>query len=398
MADQVSAVGRVVNAIAEVDAKAWDRLANPRPHDYDPFVSHAFLAALEASGSVGPGTGWLASHIVLEDSGGDGRLRAALPCYLKSHSQGEYVFDHGWADAYERAGGRYYPKLQAAVPFTPVPGRRFLVGAGEDAEQREAMLLRAALEVTERQGASSFHATFLSEGEWQRLGALGLLQRSHQQFHWFNEGYGSFDDFLARLASRKRKTIRKERKRARENGIDIIQLTGGEITEAHWDAFFAFYMDTGARKWGRPYLNRAFFSLLGEALAERILLVMARRNGRFIAGALNLIGGKALYGRYWGALEHHDCLHFEVCYYQAIEYAIAHGLARVEAGAQGEHKLARGYRPTTTYSVHYIRDAALRRAVAEFLERERRHVTFEQEVLGDYLPFRKDFRGSNREA
>jgi len=276
------------------------------------------------------------------------------------------------------------------VPFTPVTGRRFLVPQGGDGEACERMLLAAALELAERQEASSFHATFVTRPEWQHLGRLGLLRRTHQQFHWRNDGYGTFDDFLASLASRKRKTIRRERAKAVAPGIEIVRLRGSDIREEHWDAFFRFYMDTGARKWGTPYLNRAFFSLLGEALADNILLILCRRAGRTIAGALNLIGGAALYGRYWGAIEHHDCLHFEACYYQAIEFAIAEGLSRVEAGAQGEHKLARGYLPETTYSVHYIVDPGLRAAVADFLEHERRHVELERELLGEYSPFRKE--------
>jgi predicted N-acyltransferase len=312
-----------------------------------------------------------------------------MPCYVKLHSAGEYVFDYAWAEAYERAGGAYYPKLQVAVPFTPVPGRRLLVRPGPNAERRERLLAAAAIEVTRRLSGSSLHLTFLTEPEWRALGAQGFLRRTDQQFHWHNEGYASFDDFLARLASRKRKTVRKERAEAPSRDLTIERISGGAITEAHWDAFFAFYQDTGGRKWGRPYLNRRFFSLLGEAMADRCLLIMAKRGAHYVAGALNLIGGDCLYGRYWGATEHHPCLHFEVCYYQAIEYAIEKRLARVEAGAQGEHKLARGYMPTTTYSAHWIADPNFRQAVARYLDSEREHVAEAIEALSEFGPYRK---------
>jgi predicted N-acyltransferase len=312
-----------------------------------------------------------------------------MPCYLKSHSYGEYVFDHGWADAYERAGGDYYPKLQCSVPFTPVTGRRLLVREGPNRAERESILLQAATTLTERLRASSLHITFPTREEWELAGELGFLQRNDQQFHWRNEGYRSFEDFLSALASRKRKSIRGERKRAIEGGIEIEWVTGADLTEAHWDAFFAFYMDTGSRKWGSPYLTREFFSLIGETMRDEILLVLAKRNGRAIAGALNFIGADALYGRYWGALEEHACLHFEVCYYQAIDFAIAQKLARVEAGAQGAHKLARGYLPVPTYSVHWIEDPALRRAVADYLKRERAAVARELALLGEESPYRR---------
>ena len=311
-----------------------------------------------------------------------------MPCYLKSHSKGEYIFDYGWAEAYERAGGSYYPKLQCAVPFTPVPGNRLLVGEGADAAERERLLLAAAIEVAKRQGVSSLHLTFLTEGEWQRTGAAGLLQRTDKQFHWQNQGYKTFDDFLASLASRKRKAIRKERAEA-VAGLTIERVTGSDITEAHWDTFFAFYMDTGSRKWGRPYLNRAFFSALGQSMAERCLLILAKRDGRYIAGALNLIGGDCLYGRYWGTTDPKPFLHFEICYYQAIDFAIERGLARVEAGAQGEHKLARGYMPTPTYSVHWVADAGFRKAVARYLDDERRHMEHERAALAEYGPYKR---------
>ena len=312
-----------------------------------------------------------------------------MPTYVKSHSQGEYVFDHAWAEAYNHAGGHYYPKLQCAVPFTPVPGPRLLVRPGENADAHTDMLIAAAKGAAQQLAVSSLHVTFLDEAAWQRLGDDGFLKRTDQQFHWLNRGYATFEEFLGDLASRKRKTIRKEREQALSAGISIELMRGAVITEAHWDAFFAFYMDTGSRKWGRPYLNRRFFSLLGQRMADHCLLIMAKRHGRYVAGALNLIGGDALYGRYWGAIEHHPCLHFEVCYYQAIDYAISHRLARVEAGAQGEHKLARGYLPSTTYSAHYIRDPGLRRAIDRYLDEERRHVARVGEVLTEAGPFRK---------
>ena len=379
---------RVVSSLDEVEAAAWDACANPADLPYDPFVSHTFLKALEDAGCVGPSSGWLPQHLLAVTS--TGRLAAVVPSYLKSHSRGEYIFDDGWAEAYERAGGAYYPKLQCAVPFTPVPGRRLLVADATERQALEPILASALAEVTRQLAASSYHVTFLSEDEWRRLGAIGLLQRTGKQFHWQNRGYRSFDDFLATLASRKRKALKRERREALASGIEIEWLTGRDITEAHWDAFFAFYMDTGSRKWGRPYLNRAFFSLLGERMAEHCLLVMAKRDGGYIAGALNMIGGDCLFGRYWGAVEHHPFLHFEVCYYQAIDFAIAQGLERVEAGAQGEHKLLRGYEPVLVYSVHYIPDTGFRRAVANYLERERHHVEEEREILSRYGPYRRD--------
>lgn len=387
MDDREQAIVKVVPRIAEIDARAWDDCANPNPTTFNPFLAYDFLKALEDAGTVGGRTGWIPQHLALED--GAGGVAGVVPCYLKSHSQGEYVFDHGWAEAYERAGGDYYPKLQAAVPFTPVPGRRLLVKPGPDAEASETLLAAGAVELTRRLGISSLHITFLSEAEWSRLGAMGFLQRTDQQFHWQNKGYQTFDDFLGSLASRKRKTVRKERAEALGAGVKIELLTGREITEAHWDAFYDFYMDTGSRKWGRPYLNRRFFSLLGAAMADRCLLVMAKRAGRYVAGALNLIGGDCLFGRYWGAVEHHPCLHFELCYYQAIDYSIAHGLSRVEAGAQGEHKIARGYLPVTTYSVHWIRSAGLRDAVARYLKEERRAIAESSELLAEYAPYKK---------
>jgi predicted N-acyltransferase len=381
-------VVQLISSIAEVDAADWDACANPDPACYDPFVSHAFLKALEDAGCTEAGSGWAPHHLLVHDD--DDRLIAAAPCYLKGHSRGEYMFDDGWADAYERAGGNYYPKLQCAVPFTPVPGRRLLVHPEHDLVHGETILIAALQEIVRRHGLSSFHATFCSEDEWTRLGALGLLQRVNKQFHWTNAGYGTFDDFLATLASRKRKVLRKERREAIANDIEIEWLTGADITEAHWDTFYDFYMDTGSRKWGVPYLNREFFSRLGASMADQCLLIMCRREGRYIAGALNMIGGDCLYGRYWGCSEHHRFLHFEVCYYQAIDFAIAHGLARVEAGAQGEHKLLRGYLPVPTYSVHYIADPSLRKAIAQFVKREQAYVEAESAELASYAPFRKD--------
>jgi len=383
------AVARLVTRIGDLEASAWDACANPDPATYNPFLAHAFLHALEEAGTVGDErTGWVPHHIAIEDEAGG--IAACLPCYLKGHSAGEYVFDYAWADAYERAGGRYYPKLQAAVPFTPVPGRRLLVKPGPGAENCGQLLAAAAVEAARRLGVSSLHVTFLTAEEWSALGDQGFLRRTDQQFHWHNEGYADFADFLGRLASRKRKAVRKERSEALSDGVAIERISGADITEAHWDAFFAFYMDTGGRKWGRPYLNRKFFSLLGQAMAERCLLILARRGGRYVAGALHLVGGDCLYGRYWGAIEHYPCLHFELCYYQAIDYAIEHGLARAEAGAQGEHKLARGYMPVTTYSAHWIREPALRRAIARYLEDERRAVAATGTALAEFAPYRKD--------
>jgi predicted N-acyltransferase len=352
----------------------------------NPFISHAFLSSLEEAGTVSPRTGWQPQHLVVES---EGEALAAMPCYLKSHSQGEYVFDHGWAEAYERAGGDYYPKLQASVPFTPVTGPRLLVRPGLHADGAREALVAAGMELTKRRGASSLHVTFPTEPEWRYLTGLALLARTDRQFHWMNEGYRSFDDFLGALSSRKRKNLSRERREAQE-GVEIRHFTGSELTEEIWDAFFEFYMDTGSRKWGRPYLNRKFFSIVSVAMADRIVLIMARRGKRWIAGALNFLGAHTIYGRYWGSTEHRPFLHFELCYYQAIDYAIEHKLARVEAGAQGPHKLARGYLPVTTYSAHYIADPGLRRAIADYLLREREYVQAESEELAGMAPFRKD--------
>jgi predicted N-acyltransferase len=357
--------------------------------EYNPFISHDFLWSLEASKSVGGRTGWLPQHVVARTP--DGALVAAAPCYLKSHSRGEYVFDAGWAEAYERAGGSYYPKLQIAVPFTPATGRRILVRDAALADAVGRAVGRGLIELCGRLDASGVHVTFATEAECRRLGELGYLQRMDQQFHWENAGFSSFDDFLAALTARKRKTIRRERQDALANGITVHWLTGNELTEAVWDAFFEFYMETGSRKWGRPYLTRAFYSLIGEKMRDRVVLVMAKRGGRFIAGAINFIGSRTLFGRHWGAIEHHPFLHFELCYYQAIDFAIARKLPRVEAGAQGEHKISRGYLPTTTYSAHYIADPGLRHAIDDYLVRERAYVAAAGAELSSLAPFRKDF-------
>lgn len=381
-------VVRVVNKLEQIDAEAFDACANPDTARYNPFVSHAFLEALEASGCVRAETGWLPQHLVLE--GVDGGIDGVVPAYLKTHSRGEFVFDHSWAEAFERAGGHYYPKLQISVPFTPVPGPRLLVRPGEGAANRENLLAAAAVQLANRMDISSVHITFVEKETWERLGEIGYLQRTDQQFHFFNPGYEHFEDFLGTLASRKRKAVRRERREAIEAGLEISHVSGRDITEAHWDAFYDFYLDTGSRKWGSPYLNREFFSLLGQRMSNKCLLMFASLDGRYIAGALNMIGGECLYGRYWGASEYHPCLHFELCYYQAIDYAIAHGLKRVEAGAQGQHKLARGYVPETTYSAHWIADPGLSQAVERYLMNERRHVELAKRALSDFTPFRND--------
>ena len=380
---------RVAGSLADFAPDEWSALegASRRGPGYNPFLSHAFLSALEESGSATPRTGWLPQHLRLEASGGT--LIGAVPCYLKSHSQGEYVFDHGWADAFERAGGRYYPKLQVSVPFTPATGPRLLVRGGLEGGAVRAALAEGLKAVADRLGVSSVHVTFAREHDLQALTGAGFLHRTDQQFHFANPGYRSYEDFLETLASRKRKALRKERRAAAEAGIAIEWLTGGDLTEAVWDDFFAFYMDTGGRKWGRPYLTRSFFSLIGERMPDDVLLVMARRGGRYIAGALNFIGADALYGRNWGCVEHHPFLHFEVCYHQAIDFAIARGLGTVEAGAQGEHKLTRGYMPVTTHSAHHIVHPGLRDAVADYLERERAEVAAIGAYLGERGPFRR---------
>jgi predicted N-acyltransferase len=403
-----------VPAVADVPADDWNACANPhhgcdkkdlaglsspaslsaaradfsgisKPY-YNPFVSHAFFSALEASASACTRTGWGPRHLLAKI---DDTVVGVAPCYLKSHSQGEYVFDRGWADAYERAGGRYYPKLQVSVPFTPATGPRLLIRDGVDRDLVTAALAQGLIALCGISKASSAHVTFARETESKLLAGHGFLQRTDQQFHWHNHGFSSFDDFLATLNSRHRKAIKRERRDAVAAGISIHWLTGADITEDAWDAFFAFYMETGSRKWGRPYLTRAFFSAIGETMAKDVLLVMAKRDGRWIAGAINFIGSDTLFGRNWGAIEHHPFLHFEVCYYQAIDFAIQHRLEVVEAGAQGEHKIARGYLPQTTYSAHFIADPDLRRAIADYLKRERAYVAEAGRELSEAGPFRK---------
>jgi predicted N-acyltransferase len=376
------------DSLTDIPAAEWDAVACPEAATgrvIDPFTTHRFLAALDRSRSTGAGSGWQSQPLVIRQSG---RLVAAAPLYVKSHSQGEYIFDHGWAQALERAGGRYYPKLQIAVPFTPATGRRFLTAP--DAPHARDTLVETAIALAEGNNLSSLHATFCTAEEAETLAARhGLLHRITQQFHWENRGYGRFDDFLVDLSSRKRKMIRKERETARAAGLTIRQLTGDAIEPQHWDAFWTFYQDTGARKWGTPYLTRKFFAELHETMRDDVLLVLAERDGTAVAGALNFIGRDTLFGRYWGCREDHPCLHFELCYYQAIDWAIANGLARVEAGAQGEHKLARGYLPTPVHSLHWIADPGFRDAVARYLAAERRAVDEEIEVLTAYGPFRR---------
>lgn len=386
---------RVATSLKAVPAAAWDACAHPAPPDglpsgldrENPFISYAFLRALEESGCVGGRSGWSPAYLLVED--GEDRLLAAAPSFLKSHSQGEYVFDHSWADAYQRAGGRYYPKIQVAAPFTPATGPRLLVAPGPRADEARAGLIAGLEALCEQTEASSVHVTFAQEPDVMALREAGYLERHDLQFHWFNEGFGSYDDFLATLASRKRKALKRERREALAPGITVEILSGSDLTETVWDDFHAFYEDTGSRKWGRPYLNRAFFSCVGAAMGERIVLVMAKRAGRYIAGAINFRGADTLYGRNWGCIEDHPFLHFEICYHQAIDYAIAHGLARVEAGAQGEHKLARGYRPVVTRSLHHLADPGLKRAVAHYLPRERAQIAEAQAALAAESPFRK---------
>ncbi|MDJ0993561.1 MAG: GNAT family N-acetyltransferase [Dinoroseobacter sp.] len=379
----------VHSAISQIGAADWDACATPegsqggRP--FDPFTTYRFLSALEASRSVGVGTGWTPQYLSARRNG---ELIAVAPLYAKSHSQGEYIFDHNWAHAYERAGGRYYPKLQMAVPFTPATGRRLLVKPGHEGVGHAA-LVQGAVQIADENALSSLHITFCTEAE-ARVGAdMGLMARASQQFHWQNHGYPDFDTFLENLSSRKRKNIRKERATAQRFGGQILALTGDDLKPEHWDAFWRFYQDTGARKWGTPYLTRAFFDIAQDTLRDDMLLVLAVREGRPIAGALNFIGRETLFGRYWGAIEDHACLHFEACYYQAIDYAIQTGLNRVEAGAQGAHKLARGYLPVTTHSLHWVRDAGFSEAIRSYLEAEREAVDEEIEVLTSYGPFRK---------
>ena len=369
---------RVGESVSSFDAAAWDACAG----DANPFVSHAFLSALEDSGSAVARTGWQPLPIALDEA--DGSLAGVTPAYAKSHSQGEYVFDHSWADAWERAGGRYFPKLLIASPFSPVPGPRLLARTADAARA----LIAGAEALVDRHSMSGAHANFVADDQLDLFRDAGWLIREGTQFHWANRGYATFDDFLGDLASRKRKAIRKERSSA-VDGLDIVHLSGNDLTEAHWDAFWYFYQDTGSRKWGRPYLTRSFFSMLGERMAGKVLLMLALRDGKPIAGALNLIGADTLYGRYWGCREDVPFLHFELCYYQAIDAAIERGLSKVEAGAQGEHKLARGYVPVPTWSAHYIPNAGFRSAIADFLARERRAVEENMAFLGEMTPFRK---------
>ncbi|MGL4440640.1 MAG: GNAT family N-acetyltransferase [Bosea sp. (in: a-proteobacteria)] len=390
---------KTIVSLSEISARDWDRCSqwagpagvvgetdSTRQVDAaNPFICHAFLLAMEQSGSIGARTGWSTAHLVAEDE--DGCVVGVAPAYLKSHSQGEYVFDHSWADAFQRAGGRYYPKLQVTAPFTPATGRRLLAAPGENALVIEQVLANGILAVRDQMNASSAHITFQPDAEWERMEREHWLRRVDVQYHWFNHSFGTYDDFLATLASRKRKALKRERRDALANDITIDRLTGSNLTEAIWDDFFAFYTDTGSRKWGRPYLTRAFFSLIGQSIADRIVLVMAKRGGRYIAGAINFVGADCLYGRHWGCSEDHPFLHFEVCYHQAIEHAIALGLARVEAGAQGEHKIARGYEPVLTKSSHAIAHPGFKRAVSDFLEHERPHVMEICDAMRADLPF-----------
>lgn len=378
---------QIISSLSEVSESDWNSCCYNDHTHHNPFLSHQFLNALEQSGCATAETGWQAQHIILYR--GD-VIVGVMPLYLKSHSHGEYIFDHQWANAYHNAGGSYYPKLQSSIPFTPVTGRKIMVLQGENAEIIQEHLLQAAVSLAEKLALSSLHVTFAEKSEWEFMADRGFLKRIDQQFHWLNDGYSTFDDFLSALSSRKRKNIRKERKLAVADDIEIEILSGKDITEDHWDHYFAFYMDTGHRKWGQPYLNRLFFSLLNEKISEQIVLFMCKRNNKYIAGALNLLSDDTLYGRYWGALENHRYLHFEVCYYQAIEYAIHHGLKKVEAGAQGEHKLARGYLPTSTYSAHWINNPSFRNAIADYLVHERDAILQDQEFLTSLAPFKKD--------
>ncbi len=388
--DQPQIEIQVLSSLSQIDAEDWDACACPEVAEggapLDPFTTHRFLRALETSGSVGQGTGWQPQYLTAYM---DGMLVACAPLYVKYHSQGEYIFDHSWAHAYERAGGHYYPKLQIAVPFTPATGRRFLVRRGYDGIGQSA-LVQGMVQLAADNQISSVHVTFCTEEEAGMGREMGLMMRSSQQFHWLNKGYADFDGFLSDLSSRKRKNIRKERKQAQAFGGTIQAFTGDQLQPEHWEAFWHFYQDTGARKWGSPYLTRAFFDLVHRDMAQDVVLVLAEREGRWIAGALNFIGRETLFGRYWGCTEHHPFLHFELCYYQAIDQAIARGLGRVEAGAQGEHKLARGYLPTQTHSLHWFGDPGFAEAVERYLVAEREAVSEEIEILTDYGPFRKD--------
>lgn len=380
---------RVLPSLSQIDAATWDACACPEAADggrpNDPFTTHRFLKALEDSNSVGPGTGWQPQYLQATLAG---QTIGVAPMYAKGHSQGEYIFDHNWAHAFERAGGRYYPKLQMAVPHTPATGRRFLTHP-DFPEAGFSALVQGAVQLAKNNNLSSLHVTFCTEDEKDLGAELGLMPRMTQQFHWLNDGYGSFDDFLATLSSRKRKNIRKERKQAQAFGGQVHTFSGDDLLPEHWDAFWEFYQDTGARKWGTPYLTRKFFRIAQETLRDDMALVLAERDGRYVAGALNFVGAHTLYGRYWGCNEHHPCLHFELCYYRAIDIAIARGLDRVEAGAQGEHKLARGYLPTQTHSLHWVGDPGFADAIARYLDAERAAVEEEIEILTDYGPFKR---------
>ncbi|MDP6376311.1 MAG: GNAT family N-acetyltransferase [Pseudomonadales bacterium] len=389
-ASQGERTARILNSMSEIGADAWNRCAQPAHLPYDPFLNHAFLATLEDSGSATARTGWQPFHVVLEE---EGEVLGVAPMYLKGHSQGEYVFDHAWADAWHRAGGDYYPKLQSCIPFTPAAGRRACTV--RDNPELEQTLMGACAQVASQIEVSSLHMTFLPKSQWHLAGEIGFLKRLDQQYHWYNPGYASFEEFLVELSSKKRKNLRRERRDALGHGIEIEWVTGRDLTENHWDAFYHFYMDTGSRKWGRPYLTREFFSLIGERLPDDVLLIMCRRGGRYIAGALNFIGGDTLFGRNWGCVEDHRFLHFEACYYQAIDFAIDRGLKKVEAGAQGQHKVARGYLPAATYSAHWIRDASFRDAVAHFLEDERSYVHQDIEHIERHSPFKSTINLDN---
>lgn len=374
----------VIGDISSIKAEHWNTLAGAD----NPFVSHEFLSALEATGCATPQAGWQAHHILIYEDGNDTPI-GAMPLYLKSHSYGEYVFDHGWADAYQRSGRDYYPKMQSSVPFTPAAGPRFLTGVAEESEQITLLLLNAAQQLTKTRGASSLHITFMDEASCKTAVSAGMLERNDIQYHWQNQDYKSFDDFLSALSSRKRKQIKKERASALASGAEIRQLTGSEISEADWGYFYQFYVDTGSRKWGTPYLNREFFSIVGQTMPQSILLVMAYLDGKPVAGALNFIGTEAIYGRHWGCSHDIKNLHFELCYYQAIDYAIKHGLKYVEAGAQGQHKIARGYVPTKTYSAHWLSDPEFQQAVAHYLKGEREQIDLEIEALNAHTPYTK---------
>ena len=380
-----------INSINDIDSSDWNQCANPEQMEYNPFLDHRFIKALEDSGSANSNTGWQPFHTIMRDKG---RVVGVVPAYLKSHSQGEYVFDGAWADAWYRAGGEYYPKLQISIPFTPATGRRLLVATPLDNTQSiqevEAQLLSASLQIAQKIQVSSLHITFMPKNQWENAGKLGLLKRVDTQFHWTNANYDSFEDFLRALSSKKRKNIRRERRGALENNIEIEWITGSDLTESHWDAFYQFYVDTGNRKWGTPYLTRAFFSMLSETMPDETLLIMCKREGKYIAGAINFIGSNTLFGRNWGCIEDHRFLHFETCYYQAIDFAIQHGINRVEAGAQGGHKIARGYMPQQTYSAHWIRNSEFRDAIKNYLNSEESFVQQDIDWIEKHTPFRKD--------